>query len=233
MMKRTKVVEVKKFHSEAEKAVYELLSKVINKHHRDLEDTEFIIMFKHGGWQSKGKTEFAKCKVLADDLRRAMSKDALMHINCDMWRKMSEPQRIYVLDHALHGLELKYDKHDNIKLAADGRPLLGTTAVDFQGYVNVVRRHGALADDIKRLALALTETNQLTFDDVKEEPPVPPREGLTVVVGADGVVEGIEDKNQLTIEEIAAAEAEKNDPMHNVKKENNNEDPDNSDDNLE
>lgn len=82
-----------KFHREADQAVYDLLNDMIKKHHPRFGDSEFLILMKHGGWKSKGKTQFGKFKVLGDGLRSSMDKDAILYLNAQMWNKMSEPQQ--------------------------------------------------------------------------------------------------------------------------------------------
>lgn len=99
-----------KFHSQGAEETYNLLADMIEKHHADLQETEVLILMKHGGWKSKGKPVFGKFKVLGDDLRSTWKKDVILYLNADMWGILSEPQRRYVLDHALYGLDVKVDK---------------------------------------------------------------------------------------------------------------------------
>lgn len=200
-----------KFYSEAEEMVYELLDDVIAKYHDDFTESEFLIQMRHGGWKSKGRTIFANLKVLTDALRTALKKDAILTINADMWKKMSDPQKVYVLDEALYGLDLKEDRHGDTKEAADGRPLLTTVSPDIQGFVEVMKRHGAVTADVKRLASALAEMNQLSFDDIEKQEVKqiePVHEGVTTKVNADGTAEVV-DENQTTIEQYI-------DPMQGV-----------------
>ncbi|WP_138751754.1 putative metallopeptidase [Paenibacillus sinopodophylli] len=227
-----KKAKTEKFHTEAEEAVYTLLKDVVDKHHNHFEKPRFLILFKHGGWSSKGRNVFAKFKVLADDLRRTLKKEAILYLNCDAWRKMTEPQQRYFLDEALFGLDFKTNAKGDILIHADGSPLLKSVPPDLEAYIDVIKRHGPIAADVKRLLLGLKEVGQMTIEDLKEEPPAPPHEGIKVVVGANGVVEEVEDKNQLTIEGVAAAaEAANNDPMHDVDKGTKTDEPE--DDNLE
>ncbi|MGG4218858.1 putative metallopeptidase [Paenibacillus jamilae] len=210
------MAKAQKFHSEASKETYELLEDMIEKHHDRLEDTSFLILFKHGGWKTKGKTVFSKFKVLADDLRRTLNKDAILYLNADMWLALSDPQKRYILDDALYTITPKYDKHDCVVEAADGRPLLTTLPPDIEGFTEVIKRHGAITEDVKRLARALTETNQLTIEDVAaaaeqkpEDKPTEPREGVKGYIHPDGTID-INDPNQAKLpiddEEAAAAE---------------------------
>lgn len=192
-----------KFHTQAEDDVYDLLSDVVEKFHKDFVDSEFLILFKHGGWKSKGRTVFARFKVLGDDLRSTWQKDAILYLNADMWKKMSEPQKLYVLDEALYGLELKSDRHGDAKEAPDGRALLTTVSPDIQGFVEVMKRHGAVTADVKRLASALVEMNQLSFDDIEKQEVKqiePPHEGVTGKINPDGTID-IDDENQAKLDD--------------------------------
>ncbi len=204
-----------KFHTEGTEETYELLRNMINEFHKDFEDTEILILMKHGGWKSKGKTVFGKFKVLGDDLRSTWGKDAILYLNADMWEQMSEPQRRYVLDNALYSLDLKRDKHGDALEAADGRPLLKTLPPDIEAFVEVIKRHGTITEDVKRLALAIKEVNpdQLTIEDAAAAAGEhqEPREGIRGTISPDGTVEV--DKNQMTLEE---AMDDADDPMHDV-----------------
>ncbi|MBY3623795.1 hypothetical protein HGO21_30225 [Acinetobacter sp. CUI P1] len=207
------MAKAEKFHTEAIDETYEMLADMIQKHHHYFGDTEVLILMKHGGWKSKGKTVFGKFKVLGDDLRSTWDKDAILYLNAEMWNKMSEPQQRYVLDHALFTLDLKADKNGNTLEAADGRPLLKTVPPDIEAFVEVIKRHGPTTEDVKRLGLAIKEVNmdQLTIEDViaKQQggdQSKQPGNGVKVTHNPDGTVE-VEDKNQLTIEQLAEAEA--------------------------
>lgn len=187
-----------KFHSEAPGAVVEMLGEVIGDFHKGLDTTEFLVLFKHGGWNSKGKTVFGKAKVLGDDLRSTWGKDVILYLNADMWGMLSKPQKKYVLDHQLYTLNLKYDRHDNVKEANDGRPLLTSVPPDIEAYTEVVKRHGIIMEDVKRLARAMTETSQITLEDALKfennenaaadfrEKVKEPHEGITGTISQDG-----------------------------------------------
>ncbi|MEN1985213.1 putative metallopeptidase [Paenibacillus hubeiensis] len=162
-----------KFHTEATSETNALLKDMIQKHHPHLRDNEFLIMMKHGGWKSKGKTKFSGVSVLNEAIRMVMEYDAILYLNADMWNQMADPQKRYVLDHALFGLDVKKDKNKDVIEADDGRPLLKTLPPDIEAFYAVITRHGAVSEDVKRLALAIKEVNveQLTLEtaDVNEE----------------------------------------------------------------
>lgn len=208
--------KVDKYHVEGTITEYDLLQDLINKHHTDFKRTEFLILMKYGGWKTKGKTVLGKFKVLADDLRSTWDKDAILYLNGDVWKRMSDAQKRYVVDNALFSLDLKSNKSGIIE-AADGRPLLKTLPPDIEAYVEVVKRHGTIFEDVKRLAVVIknTDPGQLTIDDATEkvEEHKEPREGIRGTISPDGSVT-VEDKNQMTIEEAVAAAGD--DPMHGV-----------------
>ena len=160
-----------KFHTEATVETNELLKEMIQKHHPHLRDNEFLIMMKHGGWKSKGKTKFSGMSVLNEAIRMITENDAILYLNADMWNQMAEPQKRYVLDNALFGLDVKKDKNKDVLEADDGRPLLKTLPPDIEAFYAVISRHGAVSEDVKRLALAIKEVNveQLTIEMAAEE----------------------------------------------------------------
>ncbi|MEF3312562.1 putative metallopeptidase [Paenibacillus sp. GYB004] len=154
-----------KFFSHAPEEVVALLDEVVEANHNHLKDTEFLVLMRHGGWQSKGKHVFVKSKVIGADMRLTLAKDAAIHLNADMWAAMSKPQRKYIIDHALYALDTATTKDGDVKTAADGRPVLTTATYDIEAYVDVVKRHGIIMEDVKRLAKAMTEGKQLTLDE--------------------------------------------------------------------
>ncbi|MEO2212172.1 putative metallopeptidase [Paenibacillus amylolyticus] len=204
-----------KFHTEATVETNELLKDMIQKHHPHLRDNEFLIMMKHGGWKSKGKTKFSGMSVLNEAIRMITENDAILYLNADMWNQMAEPQKRYVLDNALFGLDVKKDKNKDVLEADDGRPLLKTLPPDIEAFYAVISRHGAVSEDVKRLALAIKEVNveQITLelaasDQEKQETQQEPREGIKGMINPDGTID-INDPNQaklpLESEEVAAA----------------------------
>jgi len=205
-----------KFITDAPSAVNELLENIISKNHSHLADNEFLVIMKHGGWKSKGKTKFSGVSVLNDAIRMSMDKDAILYLNADMWNQMTEPQKRYVIDHALCTLDVKTDKHDDVLEAPDGRPLLKTLPPDIEAFFSVITRHGAVSGDVKRLALAIKEVNveQITLElaaeeQAKQEAQQEPREGIKGMINPDGTID-INDPNQAKLpiegEEAAAAE---------------------------
>ncbi|MNJ51812.1 hypothetical protein D3C77_471270 [compost metagenome] len=211
------MAKAEKFHTEGTEETYELLRDMIDEFHEDFRDSEILILMKHGGWKSKGKTVFGKFKVLGDDLRTVWGKDAILYLNADMWNRMSEPQKRYVLDNALYSLDLKCNKHGDVLEAADGRPLLKTLPPDIEAFVEVIKRHGTITEDVKRLALAIKDVSpdQMTIEEAAAatEGQQEPREGVRGTINPDGTVD-VEDENQLTLED--AIDAADDDPMAGV-----------------
>ncbi|WP_337034712.1 putative metallopeptidase [Paenibacillus illinoisensis] len=199
-----------KFITDAPQEINNLLKDIISKNHQHLQDSEFVVIMKHGGWKSKGKVKFSGISVLNEAIRMSMDKDAILYLNADMWNQMTDPQKRYVLDHALCTLDVKTDKHDDVLEAADGRPLLKTLPPDIEAFFSVITRHGAVSEDVKRLALAIKEVNveQLTLEtaDVEEEKEEVEQQGPKT--DAEGNIL-ITDQNQAKIpldEQEAAAE---------------------------
>lgn len=199
-----------KFHTEATLETNELLKDMIQKYHPHLRDNEFLIMMKHGGWKSKGKTKFSGMSVLNEAIRMITENDAILYLNADMWNQMAEPQKRYVLDNALFGLDVKKDKNKDVLEADDGRPLLKTLPPDIEAFYAVISRHGAVSEDVKRLALAIKEVNveQLTIEMAAEEQAKQEKEQQGPKTDADGNIL-ITDPNQAKIplegEEATAA----------------------------
>lgn len=179
----------KKFHSIAGKDVKDMLDEIIKEHHKELGRTNFLILFKHGGWESKGRRILGRAKVVGEDLRSTFGKDAIIYLNNDAWHYLSEAQRKYLLDHELYHLDVVKDKnYDTVELS-DGRPKLTTVPHDLEDFVEIVKRHGIIMEDVKRLVRVLGDAKQITIDDVNEE-----QKGLPAP--------SEEDENQATIDDV-------------------------------
>ena len=183
----------KKFHTEADQTVYKLLGDIIKEHHKELGRTNFLILFKHGGWESKGRRILGRAKVVGEDMRSTFGKDAIIYINRDAWHYLSDAQKRYLLDHELYHLDIVKDKnYDTVELQ-DGRPKLTTVPHDLEDFVAIVQRHGIIMEDMKRLVRALDNAKQITIDDVAEE-----KKGLPPAQGSQEE----DDPNQQTIEDV-------------------------------
>jgi len=196
-----KAPKVDKFHTKAPEDVIQNLDDIIDKHHEDLGDSHIQVWFKHGGWKSKSKTVFGKIQVMSDVFRRGMNCDAILYLNADMWKLFKQPQKNYLIDHFMYQLQTVTDRHGDSKIAMDGRPLLTTVPHDFEGYVDIVKRHGVIMEDVKRLASAMKETNQITIEEVGNEVKEEPREGIEYKLDGSGEVIVDKDQAELIVEE--------------------------------
>jgi hypothetical protein len=205
-----------KFHSEAPDDVIVNLDNVIEKYHKELGDSNFLILFKHGGWKSKGKTVFGGVSILADAFRVTMEKDVILFLNADMWTRFSPPQKNYLLDHFMYQLDTTTDRHGSTKYAMDGRPSLTKVPHDIEAYIDVVKRHGVVMEDVKRLASAMKETNQITIEDVvKDEPKEDPPKGIEYRLdGSEVIID--KDQAELVLEEGTLKTIETLDSMDGI-----------------
>lgn len=159
----------KKFHTQAGSEVTNLLEKVMSEHHKILRDNNFLILFKHGGWESKGRTILGRAKVVTEDMRSTFGKDAVIYLNREAWVFLTPEQKNYLLDHELCHLDIVQDKNFDTVTAPDGRPKLTTVPHDLEDFVSVIKRHGIIMEDVKRLVRVLGDAKQITLDDVTEE----------------------------------------------------------------
>lgn len=199
-----------KYLSNAPQEVYDLLHELIDKHHKDLWDSNIIIKLRHGGWKAKGKVVFGKFTIFSELYRQETGKDAALILNADMWTQMKPNQKRYILDHQLYSLEVSTNKDGDTKEAADGRPILKSIPPDIEAFNNVIRRHGIAMDEIKSFSKALTEASQMTIEDVSaaaQEPQEPADDP-----DSDPDAE-YDERRQVTLEQAAAAA---DDPMDGV-----------------
>ncbi len=189
---------LKKFHTIAGLEVHNLLNDIIKEHHKELGRSNFLILFKHGGWESKGRRILGKVKVFSEDMRSTFGKDAAITINKDAWDYFTDAQKRYLLDHELYHLDIVQDKNFDTVELPDGRPKLTTVPHDLEDFVAIVKRHGIIMEDMKRLVRALDDAKQVTIDDVTEE------QGQLLAQAEEE-----EDENQQTIDDV----------MHDVERE--------------
>jgi hypothetical protein len=191
----------KKFHTQAGSDTHSMLQDVIKESHGKLIKSSFLILFKHGGWESKGRTILGRVKVVGDDIRSTFGYDAIIYLNRNAWVMFSPVQKKYLLDHELCHLDVVVDKNFDTKIGEDGRPKLTTNPHDLEDFVAVVKRHGLIMEDMKRLAKVLIESKQITIEEVTAgDEKAEPEE-----------TEVIDDENQLTLDQIEAADAEAGD----------------------
>ena len=104
-----------------------------------------------------GCSAYVRC--LATDERLHIPFDALITLDAVVWEKMTEKERIALLDHEITHLVLKRKKNDQVKLHLDGRPIMGCRGHDFEvtGFASIIQRHRGHAIETKNVKF-LTDT---------------------------------------------------------------------------
>lgn len=100
--------------------------------------------------------------------------DAVIEVDGKTWERLTEPERVALIDHELTHLEIARDKDGVIKSDDQGRPKLKMRLHDFQigGFGEIVRRHGSSALELQNLKATVSAYRQQVFsfsDDMAGE----------------------------------------------------------------
>jgi Putative phage metallopeptidase len=96
--------------------------------------------------------------------------DAEIALDGDWWKEATEAQQVALLDHELHHLAAKMDKHGNIQFDDLGRPLLRLRHHDYEfGWFNIVAERNREASQERIQAKAIMDNSgQLYWPAVSE-----------------------------------------------------------------
>lgn len=146
---------------------------------RDEEGNQTGDAITHQGRRALG---LAKINNLKD---RVMGRgDAEIQLDGDYWPTITDDQQAALLDHELHHLSLKSDKHGNVKFDDHGRPMLKMRKhdVEFGWFSVIAQRHGKASIE-QRQAAALMEMNgQFYWPDL-----VPGSDSITMTSGGKSI----------------------------------------------
>lgn len=94
--------------------------------------------------------------------------DAEIALDGDHWKVISAEEQTALLDHELHHLSLKTDKHGNVKYDDINRPQLQLRKHDVEvGWFSVIaQRHGAFSVEQKQAKAIMDNKGQFYWPDV-------------------------------------------------------------------
>lgn len=137
---------------------------IINNHRQDLAMAAIITMFRKGKWASKQRDTWAQAKKVSQEMQAVTGPvDFLIVVNEDIWEKITEDQRIALIDHELcHCRRGDDDKHGNPKWEMVGH--------DVEEFYSVIRRYGVWSEELRRTLKAFEESKQVVmFDSLKAQ----------------------------------------------------------------
>lgn len=162
-------------YREASSEVVKLADRLIHKHYPELLEADVSITYWFAsndmgaaltvhGWPAKALVRVNKLRD-----RVAGLSDASIEIDEAGWDEWDDDHKEAIIDHELHHIEVKRDKHGHVELDLCNRPKLKLRKHDFEfgGFHEIVARHGAASAE----AVAVNAVRQIwtqrefDFDD--------------------------------------------------------------------
>ncbi|CVK18490.1 putative metallopeptidase [Sporomusa sphaeroides] len=144
----------------APEAITVMAARLIDDHHGHLAEAKIAYLMRTGSWQKKGSPVDADVQVISGANRFMMDETVFrVIINAKVWEKVDEKTRMYILDKQLSRCE------KNSTAAGDVRWSLRDYQI--KEFASLIKRHGLVTDDLKRLDQALKQT-ELEFNKEQE-----------------------------------------------------------------
>jgi hypothetical protein len=136
--------------------VLELAVRLIDNIHTHLAEARIKYLFRTGNWDLKGRTTYGRAEKVSAKWNHLTGFDFIVTINRDIWFANKPEIREAILDHELtHCSRGEDDKQGNPKWY-----IMPHSVEDF---VNVIHRHGMWTTDLRHMAKANEEYEQLTM----------------------------------------------------------------------
>lgn len=170
-------------YTKADKSVERLAAELLAKYdtHHPLVNAEVKIdlIFAHGARDEKdnltgdaithqGRRAFGLAKITNLKDRVMGRGDAEIQLDADYWPTITDDQQAALLDHELHHLQLKTDKHGNVKYDDHGRPMLKMRKhdVEFGWFSVIAQRHGKASIEQRQAAMLMEVNGQFYWPDL-------------------------------------------------------------------
>lgn len=147
--------------------MYELLYSIIDQFHDELSRTNVRIVLAWAiSWKADvdGRLVLGKCKKASDLDRELAPFDFVILLNRDFWQnpRVTEQQRLALLDHELMHAAVAYDENGDAKCDERGRTVYRLRKHDLEEFSAIASRHGCWKRDIEAFAQALRLAEQQT-----------------------------------------------------------------------
>lgn len=122
----------------------EMIDNLIANHYPDLADVDIAMLWRHNVKpNTDGHIELCGLTIESDKERALHEHEVSVWMNKQFWDDANtrDEDRILVLDNKLCSLRLNYDRNDDPRVDAEGRPLLRIAKPDLNEFRDVVRRH--------------------------------------------------------------------------------------------
>jgi hypothetical protein len=149
--------------SDADKALYAMLSDLIEKHHEHLTNARVVLAWNLA-WKPDvdGRVTLGKCRRASDLDRELAPYDFVILLRRSFFEDpdVSEAQRRALLDHELCHAEVKLDQDGEPERDSRGRTIYRMRKHDIEEFSAIIRRHGCYKRDLEDFAAAIERAKQ-------------------------------------------------------------------------
>lgn len=148
-----------KSYTPAPEPVLDMLQDVIKRWHSDVEKAgvtfdAFMVANDSGpAIMVRGQQALACVKAMPEIERAQGTSDVRLLIDAEEWEKLSDPQRIGLLDHEVYHVKpVRDDKNGGFKLDSEGRPKIAMRKHDVEvgWFVEVAERHKDASPEVSQ-----------------------------------------------------------------------------------
>jgi len=158
--KKVTVSLLKRKHGGKTTQAYEIMDKLIEKHHTHLAEAKIAICWRFG-WNADadGRLRLGQCKKASDCDRALREYDFVLLLNHEMWNasNFSQAQMKALIDHELCHAQVSIDADGEPRTDEQGRTCYRTRKHDVEEFTEVVTRHDLYTSDLERFAAKLRE----------------------------------------------------------------------------
>jgi hypothetical protein len=184
--------------------MYELLDRLVAKHHEELERANARIALAWcTSWKPDvdGRVTIGKCKKASDLDRELAAFDFIILLSKEFWYDASEKQRSALVDHELMHAAVKYDADGEPVRDERGRQVFRTRKHDLEEFSDIVQRHGTYKRDLEQFARALDRARQQTGTGWVGYSSLAARlQHAGLIVPLDRIIEWTEEQRRQTLE---------------------------------
>jgi hypothetical protein len=142
-------------YSEAPPQIVEIARRLINEHHKDLEEMDIGFLVRDVNGSRRGMPVLSNSQITPQNLRTFIDFDFIIWISEEAWSAYGEEQRIALIDH-----ELSHCTTDD-----NGAPAL--RGHDIEEFSIIISRYGLWNPRLYMLDPILAKAKQLILDGVE------------------------------------------------------------------
>lgn len=139
---------------------YEIVQRLVEKHHQHLIDAKIAIAWRYGIKDDKdGRLVLGQARKATDLSRELVDYDFIILLNYQVYtsREFSDAQREALLDHELCHCQIALDKDEEPIEDDKGRRVYRMRKHDIEEFREIVQRHGLYKNDLEEFGRVILE----------------------------------------------------------------------------